>query len=149
MPYTKLDPQISRRDEALAYDDVGPGLYADETAVELDTGELVAASVSTQWMANGGGIAVTACARWIDSDGQTQLCGHAQHIEVTSSHSFDAGYVALHGAAALSRDVLMLVLGEETTIGTWSEEVKLNTSIRRAITCVGEAAEAADAGALL
>lgn len=159
MGYSKADPQPGARDAALAYEDIGPGLYPDETAVKLDTGELVAVSVRPEWLANGSGVALRGWARWIDADGRTHLCPSGQDVELEFCHTASAVDVAAHGVPALAAEVLKLLLGEEPAeveiddgtaplIG-WSPEVRLNASIRHAITSVAATKTASDAGALL
>lgn len=148
MSFTLITPQPAPRSSALDYDDVGPGLYAGETALELDTGDLVAVSVESQWLENGAGVAFKSCARWINADGSTRLCPNDCHIETNASHTADAVSVQAHGVAALGKEMLLLVLGEEPTLITidgeevpiigWSADVRLNASIRHALACSAE-----------
>ncbi|THD35719.1 MAG: hypothetical protein E7773_10250 [Sphingomonas sp.] len=128
------------------------GLASNETLVDLDDGHCIAVAVEPSWLANGSGVAIRASARWVDSDGQTHTCPAGQHVELTFSHTADAASVERHGLAALSKEVLLLVLGEAPTLvdhdnedGTthsapiiaFGDDVRLNASVRRAIAVVG------------
>lgn len=152
MAYELLQPQPDRRAESLEWDDLGPGLYADETALQLDDGTLVAVSVVPKWMENGGGVSFTGWARWINSDGETHVCGHGQHVETAFTHHADAAFIQEHGIPFVAKEMIHLLLGEELTMQTltneetgnsvdvpvmgWSVDVKLNASIRNALKSV-------------
>ena len=157
MAYTIVDPQPPLRDSSLSWGDVGPGLYNDgEVLVSLDT-HFAAASVKTQWLDSGAGASLTAVARWCDATGQTQLCPDGCHVETTFSHTADPSIIASYGIAALAKDMLLLVLGEEpltlTADGSplinLSEDVKLNIGIRHAISIVEATSSLANSKVLL
>lgn len=112
MGYTLITPQPAARSEMLHDDQLGTGLYAGETALELDDGNLVAVSVEPKWLENGAGVAVSGCARWIDADGQTKTDAYGQHIESNTSVTYDAASVQKFGITALAKDMLLVLLGE-------------------------------------
>lgn len=151
MAYTLLTPQPGPRDESLSWDDLGPGLYSDETALVLDTGELIAVSVVPKWMENGGGVSFTGWARWMEADGQTKLCGHGQHVETAFTYHADAASVEAKTIPFIAKEMIHLLLGEELTTEEltnedgskmvinacmWNEDIKLNASIRHALKAV-------------
>jgi hypothetical protein len=123
------------------------GLAAGEAAVVLAGGETAAVSVSSRWLENGGGVAFVAGARWIDPDGVTRLCPNGQQIRVEATHSADPHSVREFGVDAISRELLLAVLGEDPTLiermgegGAFEapmlmhgEEWRMNASIRHAI----------------
>jgi hypothetical protein len=165
MSYTILDPQPAARAAELEDDAVGPGLYAGEIAVQLAGGDLAAVSVTAERLANGGGVALTARARAIEADGSTRLCAQDKPIETAAAHKADVTAVTRDGVDVLSREMLLLVLGEPETlvertnpddqtsfeaplIGI-SEEAKLNASIAHAIEVAEACAAASDPAALL
>lgn len=147
MAYTKLEPQPARRAADLDYNDVGPGLYSDETALALDDDTHVAVSVETKWMENGGGVQFAGYARWINEDGSTRLTAHNQHIESNLNYSAGAADVQKFGVSAIAKDILLTMLGEERELVVheegadpapmiaWSEDFKLNVNIRYQIEC--------------
>lgn len=162
MSYTKMEPQPGPRAPELDYDDTGPGLYPDESAVVLDDGTMVAVSVMTEWLENGAGASLAACARAIEADGTTRLTSQSQHIESNFRHTADVVSIERHGLPALAKEVLLLVLGEPATMvdeddgagGTmqvpmvaWSVEIRLNASIRQSLTVATQPVQ--DPGALL
>lgn len=161
--FCELSPQPQQRDSGLAIGDVAPGIFPGETAVQLDDGSLVAVAVDTSWLANGGGVAIRATARCIAADGSSLACPHGQQLVTAHTYSADAGLVALYGAPALAREVLLLVLGEAPTIVekgppgdvhaepmiAWGDDVRLNASIRHALACAAAVPAASDSSALL
>lgn len=116
MKYEKLDPQPGPRAPGLAYDAVGPGLYADETAVRLETGHIVAISVERNWMENNSGIVFRAFGRLIIEDGSTFLTKDNQHVESVCSYSCGPFDIESFGVDALAREGLKMVLGDEPTM---------------------------------
>lgn len=157
MAYTIIDPQPSLRAAELAFDDIGPGLYDDgEVLIMIDT-NYAAVSVDTSWLTNGAGVAFTATARWCDDTGQTQLCPNGCHVETLFSYTADPATVNTHGVTALAKDMLLLVLGEDTILLNDESlpvinvptEVKLNISIRNAISTVEGTASLVDSKTLL
>jgi hypothetical protein len=137
MSYTLLSPQPAQRDSSLADDEIGPGLYPDEAAVELDDGSLVAVSAVAKWQENGAGVILTGCARHIDADGTTHLCPYGAHVETSFSHTAGAGQVAQVGVDAIAKEMMLAMLGEPLTgLVQWSPELLTNVSIRAAIAAV-------------
>ncbi len=131
-----------------------PTLSADlrpgEVALRLDTGHKVAVSMVTTLLANGSGVAIAAEARLIDKSGATVLSPCGTEIKSGASHSCDAISVETHGVPALTREVLMLVLGEEGAgLVLFSDEMRVNASIRTTITWAEGLAQAADLSAVL
>lgn len=112
MPYSLADPQPAPRDAEMEDSDVGPGLYPDETAYLLDTGELVAVSVKSSWLQNGGSVEICAWVRAIDAAGQTVMCG-ASELEIEYRHTFDAGSVTRLTVPVIATEVLKAMLGED------------------------------------
>jgi hypothetical protein len=140
MSYELLDPQPELRAEDLAWEKAGPGLYDDgEVALRLDDGTIVAVSVTPRWLENGGGVAFAAYARWIDEDGATHLDPHGQHTETVMTDNVPAPEIERLTLPAIARELLLAVLGEPATLIdgrpllAWSDEVRLNASIRKAI----------------
>ena len=151
MAYSLLTPQPGPRDESLSWDDLGPGLYEDETALVLDSNELIAVSVVPKWLENGGGVSFKGWARWMEPNGQTRLCAHGQHIVTSFSCNVDAVLIEQHGVEFIAKELLHALLGEPlttfesqdqegnaVTLNTlmWSDEVLLNASIRHALQSV-------------
>lgn len=148
MSYTLLDPQPGPRADTLSYDQAGPGLYPDETALLLDDGTLVAVSVTPKWLDNGGGVDFKGYARWIEADGTTKLDAFGQHVEVCLSHAPDAVTVQQFGVPKMAKDVLLTMLGETrelvvheegaepAVITAWSSDFLANVRIRDHIAIV-------------
>lgn len=118
-----------------------PGLKPGELALVLDDGSLVAVALVTSLLPNGGGVAVAAEARLIAPDGSTVHAPCGTPVSSGASHSCDAVSVERHGVPALTREVLLLVLGEPGTEGedgvpiiAFSDEMRVNASIRTTIT---------------
>lgn len=152
MAYKKLDIQPPQRDEAFSYDQHGPGLYHDETAIELDDGAHVAVSVERHWLANGAGISFHGYARWINEDGSTQLAPNGAHVEASISFTADPMTLSQHSEDELATEIALVVIGEppkllrpvpqETgpdvmhPVVDLSEEARLNASIRHQVKAV-------------
>lgn len=162
MAYTLMTPQPAQRAAELDYDDVGPGLYNDETALALDEDTFVAVSVVPKWLENGGGVAFTGYARWINEDGSTHLSQYDQHIETNLNFTADAPTVQKWGVNAIAKEIILAMLGEEPTLVVheegaeerplinWSSDMKLNVNIRYQIECVEQTGPTAiDAGNIL
>lgn len=142
MAFSLLTPQPAKRDASLNYDDIGPGLYEDETALVLDDGSLVAVSVVPMWLANGAGVAFTGYARLMNADGSTMQCAFGNHVETNLNHSADALTVQSLGVETIAREIMLAMLGEEPTLRDvdgeqhpligWGEEFRANVSIRAA-----------------
>ena len=157
MGYTKHRKKIPVRKETMlirgpngrggTYDERAPGLYPDETAVDLDDGSLVAVSVERHWNSNGAGLAFHAYARLIEPDGTTVAAPNDADLESVITFNADPVTLDKYGEQAIADDLARLVLGEETqlkrevpvedgaeplevAIVSPSEEAKLNASIR-------------------
>jgi hypothetical protein len=116
MTFSKSSRKLPPRDAALAYEDVGPGLYQDETVVEIGTGETVAVSVERRWLPNNGGIAFMAWARLIEDDGSTRRTGNRAEVETVLPYSCTPHDLEAFGVEALAREGLLAVLGEAPTM---------------------------------
>lgn len=103
----RLDPTL--RDP---YNFILPGLYPDETAYQLDTGEEVAISVEKEWQPNGEGICLSAYGRWIEADGSTKMINGTQDVEVSFPFTFDAKTMADFTLPVLMKEMLLVILGE-------------------------------------
>lgn len=128
MTYSKLDPQPA-------------GLSANETALQLDDGTLVAVAVVPTWLPNGAGVAFAGTARHIIADGTTQACPQGQDVQTGFTHAAtvtDADTSDKIGAIA--KEILLAMLGEPPTMTTvngeevpalpLSDEVRSNVNIR-------------------
>jgi hypothetical protein len=116
-------------------------------------------------MENNGGVSFTGWCRWIDADGQTHLCGHGQHVETAFTFHAPAPLVQELGVSFIAKEMILALLGEQldtvertneageaVTLPTmgWSEEVRLNASIRHALKAVTDTGpEAVNAASLL
>lgn len=139
MSYTKTTPQPS-------------GLQPNETAVTLDTGDMVAAHGVTGVEPNTGNPAITSSARVINSDGTDRLDATGQPITSAFAHtSTQAEIAAAGGISAVQKCCLMAVLGEPTS-PLWTDPIHAqmlaNVSIRTAIASAAHAGPV-NAGALL
>ena len=139
------------RDPALPYGDVGPGLYPDETALELDSGELIAVSAEIGWIQNGA-VVVKGIARWIEADGRTKRTASGREVEVSYPATIGAHDVATFGVEALAAEVQRMVVGEPAQLTREvlveegdpevrpvidvPESVRLGISVRAAISAV-------------
>ena len=102
-----------------------------EQAVELDTGDLVAACCVRN--RSGTSLALHARARAVDVDGATIVDSRGDTVDSEHIHTATAESLAEHGADALARDCLLLVLGEPTEVLAPSPAVVTSASIRSAI----------------
>ena len=165
MTYIKLTPQPALRDPASA-DIAAPGLYPNEVAVQLDTGELVAVFVERSWQANNAGVEFYTSARLVNADGSTKLCPTGCEVVTEFRHGSTSAEVAAHGADALATQHVMAVLGEPIAqvaipnpdpapapqtqpMIPWDQTFLANVSIRTAIHAVGCAGEVSDLSALI
>jgi hypothetical protein len=142
--YKVAKKQPSPRDPSLTWEDRSPGLYDDgEVLVQLDDIHATV-SVEHKWLDNGAGVTFFGTARWCDADGQTHLCPQDQHVETFVSLTVDPVTLSKHDFAALKKEVLLALMGEEPELKiddgegnqvpviAFSETVKLNGSIRHA-----------------
>lgn len=102
MSYTKTDPQP-------------PGLGVNETAVTLDSGQIIAVQATCSVTANSGNPVINATARQIDASGNQVDDANGQPIQAAFSHAAVQSEITLCGSiSALQKCVLMAVLGEPT-----------------------------------
>jgi hypothetical protein len=113
MTYTVMNPQPAARASTLLYSEIGPGLYPNEVAVTLDTGQDVAVYVEATPAGNNAGIIFYASARAIAADGATQLHqpGNVQMV-TECQHASSQAEVSANGADSLAKCMAMAVLGE-------------------------------------
>jgi hypothetical protein len=138
--YTKLDPQPTTLE---------PG----ETAVTLDSGDIVATSISVEALETAGDVFITASARAINADGTARLLPSGRPITATFGHTAkpqettDAG-----GLTAVQRCCLMAVLGEDTA-PLWTDPIhsalRTSSSVRVALTAAADVQAAPSAAELL
>lgn len=139
MSYIKTDPQPS-------------GLEAAETAVTLDSGELIVVSIALFPQPNNAPSHVDAVARQINSDGSAKL--DASGASITTEFRYTPTPDMANdptSLAAVQKDCLMAVLGEPLT-GPLNDPIHANAiancSIRNRIAALAIAGPV-DAGALL
>jgi hypothetical protein len=141
MAFELLQPQPPAREPDLAWADLGPGLYAGETALQLTSDIFVAVSAEPRWQENGAGVEIIGDARWIKKDGSTKLCPSGAHVESHVSHSVSAEFLAAHPLDVVLRETLLLLIGEpvDDPAVQWSDAVKVQANIRVAIKSVKQA----------
>lgn len=95
-----------------------PGLFPHEMAVRLDTGDLVAVSVSREWLLNGEGIVFKGQANAIDATGKP--LSTPDGTAITSGYEFVANHVALqqYDPKDIAGEVALMVLGEPPALVT-------------------------------
>lgn len=131
---------------------VPSGLGADETAVTLDDGSVIAVSADVAPQTNGAPSVIKSTARAIHADGSPVVDAQAQ--PVTSVFTYTPTVVQANDAtqlAAVQKDCLMVVLGEPTTTimtDPIHAAALANASIRNRLAALA-AAGSIDAGALL
>lgn len=114
--YPSANARFKAGAEADPYDTVAPGLYPDETAYELDTGEKVAVSVETYWQENGEGVSFIGFARCIDEDGSSKVTSDGKQVETAYSYVAPAVMVNQYGVNAIATDVALMLLGQDTRL---------------------------------
>jgi hypothetical protein len=128
------------------------GLNPGETAVMLDSGEIIAVSATVTPQANNAPSFVSAVARQVNADGSAMMDAAGQPIttEFKATPSTEVANDPITFAAA-KKDCLMAVLGEPLT-GPLSDPIHANAiancSIRNRIAALAIAGPV-DAGALL
>ena len=167
MSYSKIDPQPAPR--AADAPPIAPGLWPNEVAVNLpDVNADAAVFVEIRWLDNNEGAEFYASARAIAADGTTQLSPHGDQVVTEYRHVCSPTQVATYGASALSKEHVLLMLGEPPTMvdvtgpdgngGTvttsepmiaWSTDVRANSSIRHALAMVASAGDVTDLASLL
>lgn len=161
MAFQKMTTQPALRDEKLPEDVIAPGLYPGEVAVRIDMAAFnnppVAVSADMKRLGNGAGVAITAWARAIKTDGESRVDRHGQDIETATTANFTPEDVKQYGARPLAKEVMLLVMGEPPQLSRADgkpvldvpDAVRLNASIREAIATVVDTGPAEDAGAIL
>lgn len=145
MSYLKTNPQPA-------------GLQANETAVTLDTGDLVAVQATCSVEPNSGDPVITADARVINADGTNKLDSQGQPMHSSWCYGSFAAEIAnlgngdaVAGMAVLQKCCLMAVLGEDTS-PMWTDQIHAialqNASIRTNLASAAHAGPV-DAAALL
>lgn len=114
-----------------------------ESAVELDSGELVA--VVCNRSVAGGRIQFTASARAITSDGEPVSGIDGRVIERSFVHSDPRPALA----DDVAKDVLLALLGEKPRVVVWSDQALQDVSIRQALALASINLGAFDASAVL
>ena len=159
MAFEIISTEIGPRDEALEFDDLGPGLYLDESVARLDSGELVAVSAKLERAASSNGVTVIGWARAINPDGSTMLDPDSGELEVEFRPGFTAHDLSEHGSSTLIRWTLLAMLGEElptraipggeVSVLPLADDVLSSISIRSALAASSSAEADIDAGAIL
>ena len=114
-----------------------------ETAVELDTGELVAVVCTRTLLA--GQILFRGKARAVTADGEAMVGADGVPIAREFQHTDPRP----GKADEVARDVLLALLGEEPELVAWSVQVLLDVSIRQALQLANINTGAVDASAVL
>lgn len=112
MALTIITGDFAKRDAALAFDEIAPGLYEGEIAVKVTGRDKVAVSVAPTWLENGAGVWLDGNARWIDASGKTRLSPDGKHVESNVAVTASMADVEEFGIDALARDVAIMLLGE-------------------------------------
>jgi hypothetical protein len=126
-----------------------------ELAVELATGDLIAVRCDRKRV--DAGVCYHARARAIDAAGATRIDAAGRDLVTEFKHSVPVGTVDQLGDGVITRECLLMVLGEPMTgrgdgsgltLFPWPESVRTGVSIRVSI-AAGQVAGTADAGAAL
>lgn len=121
MSYTIMATQPAVRAAGIPDSQIAPGLYPNEVAVTLDTGQGVAVYVEALPVDNNAGIAYYASARAINADGSTVMHGTVQMV-TEYPYLSSQNEVAQLGATPLAQGMLLIVLGEPLQTGTMDGE---------------------------
>lgn len=148
MAYTQSDITIDPRDPALDYQAPGPGLYPDETALRLDSGQLVAVSMRIDRDAMSQGFTLLGWVRAIDDTGQTLTDMGSAELEIEHRHTVDAQVAAGSTPEDLAREFTHAMLGEDNSLAL-ADEVADSINIRLALAAKDNAGGEVDMGALL
>lgn len=129
---------------------------AAETVVQLDSGQLVAVQCIASRTTGGDMLVFTASARWVDAQGVTQCDSNGREVSVAFPTTLSPEDVTRLGAGVITKECLMLVLGEpltpdpdhpEVTVIRWAAALVAQCSIRNAI--ASASVTAPDAGEVL
>lgn len=128
-------------------------LAAGETVVALDTGDLVATQCSADRNAMSNLMVFVPSARWVDTAGVTRHDTTTRAVAVAQSLTISPDDVNRLGADVVTRQCLMLVLGEplapdpdhpETNLLHWSDSLIAQCNIRNAIAAASVIAPGAE-----
>lgn len=123
-----------------------------ETVVELDSGQAVAVACTAARDHVSNDLVFEVTARWVDEAGVTRLDSSGREVQTTYSHRSTASEVDALTTPTITKECLLLVLGEsltenpdhpEVTIIPWSSELVTQCSIRNAIASAQAVAPAA------
>ena len=117
-----------------------------ELAVELDSGELVAVKCERKRV--DAGVSYHSRARAIGPDGLPALDALGRPIVTEFKHTVGVDKVAELGDDAITREMLLVVLGEPVSLFPWAEVILTGVSIRVSL-AAAQVAGTADAGAVL
>lgn len=129
---------------------------AIETVVQLDSGPLVAVQCPADRNGMSNMMVFSPAARWVDALGTTKLDSSGREVRVAQSLTISPDDVTRLGANVVTRECLMLVLGEpltpdpahpDVTLFPWSTALVAQCSIRNAI--ASASVTAPDAGEVL
>lgn len=112
------------------------GLLPGETAVTLDTGQLVAVSLTATPVDNNAGMVFTAQARAINADGSTVMHGAVAMLTAGSHLSSHDEFTRL-GASVIGKGMVQAVLGEDLATETIDSG---GTSVTQPIPPIGASA---------
>jgi hypothetical protein len=169
MAFSKMAVQPGARAADLLPDEIGPGLYPGEVALQFGAAQFAAVGVDPKWERDTGGVAggvtITARARYIKADGTTKLTGHDEPLEVEWRARFSVEDVKAFGVKALAKEVALVVLGEppqlmrdvpiegggveQHPVLNVSDSLRANVSLREAVLVSKDTAAAPDTGAIL
>ncbi len=121
-------------------------VQAGEQAVELDTGALVAVCCDRKRV--DAGVCYHAQARAVDEAGATLLYPDGRAIATALKHSVPAETVETLTDDAITRECLLVVLGEPVSLFPWAPSLLASSSIRVSLAAAAVSGPA-DAGAVL
>jgi hypothetical protein len=163
--YQIAKTQPPAREPSLSWDTAAPGLYQEdeELLVELDGGHAVVSVVPT-WIEGNQGVSLMGVGRLTNEEGETILC-HGLHVESAVTATVTLVDIEKHGINALKKEVLLALLGEPPALTKeievtgkepvivpvlgFSDQVRLNASIRHAKKAIEEVQASAHPADLL
>lgn len=128
-----------------------PPLQPGETAVTLDSGDIVAIAAICSVESASGNTVVAATARVINADGTNKLDAIGQSMTTAFQHTSNTDEISANGIAVVQKCCLMAVLGESTA-PLWQDPIHATALATASIrTNIASAAHAGpvDAAALL
>ncbi len=156
MPYSKINPAPgqpppSRIAGMFTVLETGHWINADETAVQLDTGHVVAVSCPADRESHSQGLTFRASARVLNAAGGTVVDNGGSHIATQFRYSAHPAVIAALGVEGIRRELLLALLGEPATHDADGEPllmidpvVAINISIRSALSMAAVADNAAN-----